>query len=65
MYLDSNILLIISYILKHKAVYIYTIKHKCIYSISWVGLVNRSEAMVTIRFLDTANRLTAHFTQYK
>ena len=29
-----------------------------------VGLVNRSEATVTIRFLDTVNRLNAHPTQY-
>ena len=29
-----------------------------------VGLVNRSEATVTIRFLDTVNQLTAHPTQY-
>ena len=29
-----------------------------------VGLVNRSEATTTIRFLDTVNRLTAQPTQY-
>ena len=32
--------------------------------ITRVGLVNGSEATVTIRFLDTVNWLTAHPTQY-
>ena len=32
--------------------------------VAGVGLVNRSEATVMIRFLDTVNRLTAHPTQY-
>ena len=44
---------------------------RLLFAIGWnfmplarVGLVNRSEATVTIRFLDTVNRLTAHPTEY-